>query len=163
MDSIKLPPEPTADYLLWKKDIILWQKLTDTPKEKMGIALQYVCRNNPKLHEAIVNISPEDVDKEGGINEVIKVLDKLHSFDMKQSTVDSYENFQRLLRKKGQSVAEFILEFDNLVKRNQLDDISFSDDLLAQLLIKKTNLPYLEEKIVKASTIEFSLENVKKT
>ena len=81
MTSLELPPEPTEDYLLWKKDLALWQKLTETPKEKMGIALQYVCRSNYKLHEAIVNIDSNKVEKEGGIDEVIKVLDELHNIN----------------------------------------------------------------------------------
>ena len=163
MSSMKLPPEPTGDYVLWKKDVELWQKLTDTPKAKMGIALQYVCRNNSKLHEAIVNIDSEKVDKEGGIEEVIKVLDKLHNIDQKESTLNSYEVFENLKRKENQTVPEFILEFENLTSKMKKNGITLTEDLLAFQLLKKTNLSDYDERMIRASTTEFKLENIKST
>ena len=51
---MKLPPEPSSsyNYKLWKKEVELWRKLTDLPKGKMGVALQYACRSNKKINSA---------------------------------------------------------------------------------------------------------------
>ena len=129
----------------------------------MGIALQYVCRNNTKLHEAIVNIEADKVDKEGGIDEVITVLDRLHNINQKQSMLQSYEIFENLNRKEEQSIPEFILEFENLVAKIKKNGQTLSDDLLAFQLLKKVNLSEAEERMIRASTTEFNLENLKDT
>ena len=137
MTSLELPPEPTEDYLLWKKDLALWQKLTETPKEKMGIALQYVCRSNYKLHEAIVNIDSNKVEKKGGIDEVI---------NQNTLTINSHEIFEQFKRKENQTVLDFIFEFKSLVSKNEKNGIHITDNLLAYLLLKKANLSQLSER-----------------
>ena len=71
--GMKLPPEPSTseNYLLWRKDIELWKQLTETPKAKQGIALQYACRTNKKIHEAILNIDETEVAMDTGIDNVL--------------------------------------------------------------------------------------------
>ena len=72
MSSFKLPPNPShaQSYELWRKDAIIWKKLTDTAKEQQGLALQYACRENPRIHEAVVNIDSAKVESETGFDNV---------------------------------------------------------------------------------------------
>ena len=64
MDPYNLPEDPStaADYSLWRKDVVIWQKLTDLPKFKHGLALQYACKSDARIHEEIVSIDIEEVD-----------------------------------------------------------------------------------------------------
>ena len=82
MSSLKLPPEPTENinYTLWRKDVVVWTKLTDTVKANRGRALQFACRNKKRLHEDVLDIDDAQVDCEEGLENVLKVLDNLHIF-----------------------------------------------------------------------------------
>ena len=161
--SMKLPPEPTENYQLWRKGIAVWCKLTDTVKEKRGLALQYACRNNKKLHEAVLNIDEDLVEGEAGLANVLKVLDALHNVDKIESAVECYEKFNSLRRKENQKVADLIIQFETLAQRTKDYGNNISEDLLAYKLLKASNLSETDERIVKAATTEFTLENIKKT
>ena len=106
---MKLPPEPTDNYQLWRKDVAVWAKLTDTAVEKRGLALQYACRHNKKLHEAVLNIEEAQVEGAEGLDHVLEVLDQLHNVDKRESAVACYKNFDTLKRKENQKVADFII------------------------------------------------------
>ena len=163
MASMKLPPEPSDNYTLWRKDIEVWKKLTDTPKAKMGVALQYACRNKERLHEAVLNIPDEQVDGEEGITNVLKVLDELHCVDKRDSALRCYNDFESLIRKDRQNIADFILEFEALYNKAKTNGNQFSDDLLAYKLLKAANLSESDERMVKASTSKFEFKSIKET
>ena len=160
--SLKLPPEPTDNYILWRKDVAIWKKLTDTPRDKMGAALQYACRHNQKLHEAVLEIPEADVDGEGGIDKVLGVLDCLHNVDKQQTAIQCYEKFLSLTRKEDQKVLDFIQEFDTLANKTKVNGNVFSDDLLAYRLMKALNLPESDQRIIKATAEEFTVAGIKK-
>ena len=77
--SMKLPPEPSSStsYTMWRKEIEIWRKLTDTDKKKMGAALQYACRQNKKINDVVMDIEERLVDCDDGLDNVLEVLDQL--------------------------------------------------------------------------------------
>ena len=79
MDSLILPPAPSEDmdYNLWKKDIIVWSKLTETPKSKRGRALQYTCQKDERLHGLVMNISEDNIDCDEGLDNVLNEIGKI--------------------------------------------------------------------------------------
>ena len=164
--SMKLPPDPSSsnNYELWRKDIELWQQLTDTPAAKQGVALQYACRNNPKLHEAVHNIDPEVVKGTGdnqGIDAVLHVLDQLHNVDKKETAVKCYQDFLSLKRKRSQKVSEFLLEFDRLSAKTIKNGNQLSEDLLAFRLLQAVNLSETDERIVRSTAATFTVAGIK--
>ena len=160
MASMELPPEPSEKYELWRKDIEVWKKLTETPKVKMGPALQYACRNNERLHEAVLNIPEVEVDGENGIDNVLKVLDKLHHKESKDDNFEYYNDFVSFKREENKSVASFILEFEAKYRIVKSKGNLISDECLAYKLLRSANISMLEERIVKASTSKFTFDNI---
>ena len=160
MASMKLPPEPSENYNLWRKDIDLWKKLTDTPKEKMGVALQYACRHNMRIHEAVLNIPAASVDCEAGLDNVLKVLDNLHNVDQKESVVKSYEEFMSLKRRPNQKMAEFILEFEALAIKVKDSGNVLSADLLAHRLLQSACLSDTDQRIIKATAATYTVKDI---
>ena len=75
MSSLKLPPDPSAatSYELWKKDAKVWQELTDVALEKQGFALQYACRGDPQVHEAVMAVKKTKVKGKKGFNNIMSV------------------------------------------------------------------------------------------
>ena len=111
---MKLPPDPSSsdNYSLWRKDIELWQQLTDTPAAKQGVALQYACRTNSKIHEAVLDIDPAVVKGTGenqGIAAVLQVLGQFHNVDKKETAVKCYQDFLSLKRKRSQKVSRVLV------------------------------------------------------
>ena len=78
MPSFKLPPDPSTakSYELWK-DAAVWQELTDVPVEKQGRALQYACRVNVSIHEAVMAVPDAQVKCAEGFDNVIKAINKV--------------------------------------------------------------------------------------
>ena len=161
---MKLPPEPSTseNYSLWRKDIELWRKLTDTPKEKMGIALQYSCRTNKKIHEAVLNIADTDVEGEAGIDNVLKVLDELHNVDKKETAIQCYQEFLSLKRKQNQKIPDFIRQFETLASKTKSNGNTLSDDLLAFRLLESLNLSETDQRIIKSTAEAFTVDEIKK-
>lgn len=161
---MKLPPEPSSsdNYKLWRKDIELWKQLTETPKAKMGIALQYACRNNKRIHEAILNIDEAEVAGDEGIENVLKVLDTLHNVDKEETALLAYEEFEALSRKESEKVSEFVLKFEASYKKTKTNGNKLSDELLASKLMRALNLSETDQRIVRTSVVKFDFENVKK-
>ena len=165
MDSLELPPAPSLaiDYNLWKKDVIVWSKLTSTDKIKRGRALQYSCRNHEKLHEAVLNIHDELVDCDEGLNNVLEIIDKILDKTQHQKTVEAYENFLNLEFKPTQNIEEFFFEFDKSVNALTSTGNVLSEDLLFYKLLKCLHLPDVEEKLVRATVTEFTSSELKQT
>lgn len=162
MCSMKLPPEPSSsdNYQLWRKDIEVWAKLTETLPAKRGLALQFACRSNKKLHEAVLEIPSAEVECEQGLNNVLKVLDTLHNVDQKDTAIKSYKDFLSLKRKENQTIAEFLLEFEQISNKTKANGNTLSDDLLAYQLLQSANISDTDERIIRASTTELTYKNV---
>ena len=162
MCSMKLPPEPSSceNYQLWRKDVEVWSKLTDTPAAKRGLALQYACRTNQKLHETILEIPSEQVECEEGLENVLKVLDTHHNVNKKEVAIKSYKDFLSLRRKQNQTISEFILEFDKISNKTKSNGNTLSDDLMAYQLLQAVSITETDERIIKASTPDLTYKNV---
>ena len=95
MDSLTLPPAPSEDmdYYLWRKDIAVWTKLTETPKAKRGRALQYICRKDERLHNLVMNINDDKVDCNDGLENVLNEIDKILGKSQYQLSVDAFQKF----------------------------------------------------------------------
>ena len=71
--------------------------------------------------------------------------------------------FVSLIRTDNQSIASFILEFEAKYKKVKSNGNQFSDECLAYKLLRSANISILEERIVKASTSQFTFDNIKDT
>ena len=88
---MELPPEPSSieNYQLWRDQIDVWSKLTKTPAEKRGLALQFACRTDKKLCEAVLEIPAAEVECADGLKNVLNKLDKFHTVNKKDKAVRS--------------------------------------------------------------------------
>ena len=165
MTIISLPSDPasTENYSLWKKDAIIWSKLTDLSKSKQGLALQYSCKINPRVHEAVVNINPAEVECNEGFNNVMNVLDELFKVDSREEELKDYYNFENLKRKERQTIADYINEFEFLLKKFQKHGNSLSTNLLGFKLLKSANLTKTQCEIIKACSLNTDYESIKAT
>ena len=161
----KIPPDPSLakSYELWRKDVMVWQKITDIAKEKQGLVLQYACRGSRRIHEAIMNIEDAEVESENGFGNVLKVLDRLHNIDKKEAEMKTYHEFESVRREDGQTIADFINQFDALLTKTKSYGNTMSETLLASKLMRAANLTRSQQQIIKAATEDITYTTVMAT
>ena len=164
MSSFKLPPDPSTatitSYELWKKDANVWKQLTDVPIAKQGLALQYACRGNERIHEAVMAIDEDKVKCDDGFKNVIDTLDNLFKIDKKDAELKAYNEFETIYRKDGQTMADFILEFDRVLNKTKSHGNTMSENLLGLKLMRASNLTRTQQQMIKASTKEIKYTEV---
>ena len=159
---MKLPVEPSKSdsYDLWRQDIEVWAELTETPVAKRGLALQYACRTNKRLHKAVLKIPSTQVKCDEGLENVLKVIDTYHKVDKKESCINSFKEFLSLKRKQDQTIRDFLLEFDEYLNETISHGNILSDDLKAYQLLESVNISETDVKIIRTSTVELTYKNV---
>ena len=76
MKSLKAPPKfdpETDNYEQFKKDIQIWELLTELDAKKKGPAVYLTLQN--KAREAVRNLSIADISAEGGLQTIITLID----------------------------------------------------------------------------------------
>ena len=99
---------------------MIWQKLTDVAKGKQGLALQYACKANTRVHEAVVGIESDKVECDDGFENVLKVLGGVFKVDKKEAEMKAYHQFETISRGEDQTVADFINEFRLHIKEDTI-------------------------------------------
>ena len=165
MNSFTLPTDPSTakDYATWRKDAMIWTKLTDLPSNKHGLALQYVCKSDVTVHEIIANINSCEIESNEGFQTVLKTLDEIFNYSESNEEIKAYDNFQLIKRENGEAVSDFIVKFDFLVNKLQKYGNTFNENQLADKLIKANNLTATQIEIVKAFTPNMNYASVKAT
>ena len=160
-----LPADPSTaeNYHLWRKDAVIWKKLTSLPREKQGLALQYTCKLNPSIQEAVLNIDTSIVECDQGFNNVLMVLDEYHNFNEEADLINTYEKFRKIVRADGQDICDFIAEFDNLKKKFESHGNTTVDHQMAHKLLRATKLTTTQMEIIKAVTVDFTYAYVKES
>ena len=165
MSGFKLPSDPSLskDYSLWRKDAIIWQKLTSVEAEKQGLALQYACQSDPRVHEAVVDVESEKVECADGFKNVLAVLDKFYKVDEKEAEYKAYHEFENISRSDDQSMADYINHFDTLWNKTKKHGNTISANLLAVKLIRGAMLTKTQQEVIQAAGLNMTYDVVKAT
>jgi transposase InsO family protein len=165
MSAFKLPSDPSdaPSYSLWRKDAEIWKKLTDVTKAKQGLALQYACRSNEMIHEAVANIESEKVECSDGFKNVMEVLDGLFKTDEQDAEMKAYHDFETIQRGQEQTFADYINQFDSVLNKTKKHNNIMSDNLIAVKLMRGANLTKSQMEIIKASNAKIDYTTVKAT
>ena len=144
------PPDPSAasSYKLWRKDVLIWKKLTDLAADKKGLTLQYACRTNERMHKVVVDIPEDQVECTEGVDNVLKVLDTLFKTDQMEAELKTYQEFMNIQKNDDQTVADFINKFEACLKKIKEYGNVISDNILVEQLIRATNLTESQQQII---------------
>ena len=150
MTSNKFPEDPSTatNYKLWRKDVLIWKKLTSIERNKQGLALQYVCKGNDEIHEAVTNIEDEKVECAEGFNNVLAVLDKFFNIDKRDIEIKECSEFESLIKEEQQTMANFVNMFDSLYNKTKVHGNSMSDNMLVTKLLKAANITQSQKQMI---------------
>ena len=138
--SFKTPPalSKSSSYENWKKELEVWQALTDLVKTKQGPAILLSLEGKAK--DTILELNISDIVKEDGVKIIIDKLDKLYLKDKAQSAYEAYDRFEKFQRSSGMNIKDFIFEFERLLSKSQSYGTTMSSDILAYRLLKAANI-----------------------
>jgi len=174
--SNKFEPQKFIDdasgYPDYKKKLNRWSRITKTdPKQQAEVVLYHLEGHPSGIQEKIdTALGNKIVDADDGLAQVIKFLDEIYAEDEMTEAWTKYIQYIRLKKQLGQSVTEFIAEFDKAHTRAKESGCEFSDIVLAFNLLESCNLSDTDEKFVltgidfkKGKTKEFTRTSEKQS
>ena len=102
--SVKAPPafDPETDnYEQFKKDLQIWELLTDLAATKKGPAVYLSLKKETR--EAVRNLSVAEISAEGGLNKIIERLDEVYLADKNTRAYDAFQKFYKCKRESGET------------------------------------------------------------
>ena len=109
--SYKSPPEITDnEYETWRREIELWQIVTDLEKSKQAVAIALSLRG--KYRDVATGISSATLSAEDGVTSLLDELDKHFKKNDVDSAYEAYRDFDKFERVSNQSITDFIQEFE---------------------------------------------------
>ena len=149
-----------ANYEEWSRRIKWWQIETDIAEEKQGIAIASSLTG--KALEAVLQLEDEKINCKEGCKNVMDKLDAVYQKNTLTKKIEDIEVFETL-RRKDDSVKQFIIDFERCVSKLKVHKIEYPSDVRGYKLLKGANLPPNEEKMVRAScaTIDYDTVHAK--
>ena len=115
MATRNTPPPVFSEDISWldyKKELKIWQALTDLPAKKQGPSL-YLSLTG-RAREAALELDIGDISKDDGVEKILQRLDKLYLQDTNQSEYLAYQEFENFKRPLQMSMREYLNNFEKL-------------------------------------------------
>ncbi len=155
--------EDYQSFDLWTKMIKAWSKTTTIPLKEQGFILVQELplsseRFGATLREDVMKECPPDelIEDETGVTRVIDFLKGRFWVDTEQDVYDTHDKLKTIHRRKGQSLNDYIIEFDKLMKKAEQLKIrpmgKEMDMCLAMDLISTSDLNNYERMLIKSVT-----------
>ena len=155
-----LPPKFTEDrpYEEWSRRISFWRSLTTIPAEKQGLAIASSLTG--KALEAVLQLSDTQINGAGGFKNVMDKLDAVYKKNSLTQKIEDIEKFESLRRDGNSTVKEYISMFEKCVSQLKTHEIVYPKDVEGYKLLKGSNIPPNEEKMIRASCTDINYESV---
>ena len=155
MTKLKDPPtfnpEEGDDYANWKKDVSVWKLFSDDEKHKKqyGAAIYLVLQGSAR--DAVRAIKAEDLGKETGYDEIIKLLDSIFQKDDATQAYCAFRDFVQYKRSSGESFAVFSIEFERRYREVEKHKMTLPTGAKAYFLLEAANLTVDNERLDRAT------------
>ena len=104
MKSLKAPPQFNPDndnYEQFKKDIAIWELLTELDAKKKGPAVYLSLQK--KAREAVRNLTIAAISAEGGLKTITDRLDEVYLADKNTRAYEAFQTFYKCKRESGET------------------------------------------------------------
>ena len=169
-NTIPVPSiEEYSDFNTWLECVEAWALTTELAKEKQGFLIaQEIPMKSEKygdrLREDLFKQCPPKtlVNNKEGVEAVLSFLKGRFYVNPHKELFKAHREAIELRRKKGQSIGEFVTEYDNMYNKTKALGINMEKDILLALnLIATAELADTEYSII-MSAIDLSLEDNKR-
>ena len=152
-------------YELWKKELLLWNKITDLPKKKIGItvalSLPEDCQFGKDIRSSVLeNIKSDTLEGENGMESITNYLDSILGKDEAVDKFDRFKDFVFCKKTAEESIDEYIRKFDSAVSRLKATGQEMDSVIITFMLLLNSNLGRMEVSLI-MSRIDFEKTNVR--
>ena len=160
--EIKAPPPMRDDlpYSEWKHEIKVWESFISYEKGKLGPCVFLSLSGDARA--AAHEIPLDDLNKDDGLDTLIKKLNELYLKDKEGSAFEAYESFEKYQRPNDMDINRYINAFERLYQKAKNFTLVLPDGVLAYRLLKSANLSSEHEQLAKATLPSLTYANMKK-
>ena len=163
MASKYAPPPVFDESMCWvdyKKEIKIWQALTDWPAKRQGPSLYLFLQG--KAREAALELDLDDIKKDNGVQIILDRLDRLYLQDTNQSAYIAYQNVKTFKWPASMAIKEDLIKFEHLYNKIKDHNMTLPDGVLAYCVLKSANLNEEEMKLCRATITELKYDDMVK-
>ena len=147
------PPEfeEGDSWSQYKKELIMWQKLTKVDKKQQGLAVALALPKKHKLgiRELVLEeIEIEKLEVDDGLKTLIDHLDKVLGKDDLTDSLEKFDEFFNYERESEQDIRNFISKFDQKYNAMAKKDMKLPSPIKAFMLIRKAKVTEDEVKLI---------------
>ena len=147
-----------GNYTSWRKEMVFWEHATNVDKKKR-VATIFMTLTG-KAREAILELSPRDLNEEDGLSKLYNKLDELFKEDENKAALETYYKLQRYSRPSEMTIADYLIEFDRMTAQLKLHKIILPEPVLAYRVLRCANLTDDHEKLIRATVSELTLKSM---
>ena len=133
----------STNYELWKLQTQAWTVVTELSKEKhaVAVALSLPEDDKRKVKEKVFGELELDVlYSENGMSVLFEFLDRYLLEDELMNSWNKFEDFEKIERKHGQIIREYVADFDLKFRKLEKIHIKLPSEILAFKLLRNANL-----------------------
>ena len=147
------PPQLTKEkgYERYKNELLAWIRVTDVPGTKQAITVALSLPENYEngIRERVFDeLSLDELQADGGLDVLVKFLDKHLGKDDLVDCLEKYEDFEEFKREENQSIIDFVAKFDQKYNKIVKLNMKLPSPILAFMLLKKSNITKEEKMLV---------------
>ena len=117
-----------------------------------------------KARKAAYTLGDDVLTSKDGVNKLLKKLESTYHPDAGRKRFQIYDEMRKLIRSSGQSIHDFILDYDHLFYRFKTQDFHLDETTSAYELLESCNLGESKREIImSALTGDFTYESMKET
>ena len=157
MTTYETPPELAGkDYETWKKEVSLWQSITDLPAEKQAVAITLSLSG--QYTEVATSINSELLKANIGVEILVRELDKHFKRESIDESYECYREFEHYVRNHYVSMSEYVHEFERRYNKLKKQGMAYPDKILGCKLLEMSNIEPQDKQMVLSavSSIEFA-------
>ena len=137
-------------YAQYEKDLKQWSRLTSLDKKLQAELVVYKLEDHEsKIKEKITTQIGDQLEgKEDGIDVLLNFLKNIYDVDDMGDAHKKYVDFRGRTRKQGESVTQYITEWENLYHKAKNAGCALPDIVLCFELLAGAKLDQISEKLV---------------
>ena len=141
----------SKNYERYRQELIAWREITDLSKEKQGIAIALSLpeEDETQIRQKVFDQIPiDDLKSIDGLTVLINFFDEHLAKDDLTDSLEKFEDFDDFYRHEGQSIQEFIAEYDAKYRKIEKKKMTLPPEILAFKLLRKACITKEEKLLV---------------
>ena len=161
--NIKNPPVfgEKSDYDVWKRDIALWQKVTDVKNEMQAIVIHLSLSG--KARQIYSELTETELEGADGVKTLMGKLDRVFSQDINWKCFNAYLAFEEYRREPDVKIDDYLCEFDRRYHKLTECKVTLPSAIIACRLLKSCNLSDVQFQLALSTTTEMNFEAMRET